>query len=115
MHYRAPIPEKAARHVVVDLLASGQVAGMNAWARSPGRRARGPKRRSGGETAYRAHVLNDHRFPRTSLAMSPWDRGVIHLSTLINKGKSKGLLALRRNESEHSVNEFPPAGGNFST
>lgn len=28
MHYRATIPEMMARHVVVDLLASGQVARM---------------------------------------------------------------------------------------
>ncbi len=30
VHYRATIPEMTARHVVVDLLASGQVARMNA-------------------------------------------------------------------------------------
>jgi hypothetical protein len=30
VHYRATIPEMTARHVIVDLLASGQVARMNA-------------------------------------------------------------------------------------
>ncbi len=41
MHDRATIPEMTARHVVVNLLASGQVARMNAgWlvTRSPGSR-----------------------------------------------------------------------------
>ena len=41
MHYRATIPEMTARHVIVDLLASGQVARMNAgWlvTRPPGSR-----------------------------------------------------------------------------
>ena len=41
MHYRETIPEMTARHVIVDLLASGQVARMNAgWlvTRPPGSR-----------------------------------------------------------------------------
>jgi hypothetical protein len=41
VHYRAPIPEMTARRVIVDLLASGQVARMNArWlvTRPPGSR-----------------------------------------------------------------------------
>jgi hypothetical protein len=43
VHYRATIPEMTARHVIVDLPASGQVARMNAgWlvTRPPGSRQR---------------------------------------------------------------------------
>jgi len=41
VHYRATIPEMTARHLIVELLASGQVARMNAgWlvTRPPGSR-----------------------------------------------------------------------------
>ena len=38
MHYRATIPDMTARHVVVDLLASWQVARMKAATRPPGSR-----------------------------------------------------------------------------
>ena len=35
VHYQATIPDMTARHVVVDLLASGQVARMKAVTRPP--------------------------------------------------------------------------------
>jgi hypothetical protein len=65
VHYRATIPEMTARHVIVDLLASGQVARMNAgWSvtRPPGSRPT-LQRFSGtecqdGEAAYLALFLN---------------------------------------------------------
>jgi len=36
VHYRATIPDMTARHVVVDLLASGRVARMKAVTRAAG-------------------------------------------------------------------------------
>ena len=65
VHYRATIPEMTARHVIVDLLASGQVARMKAgWlvTRPPG--SRPPLQRfwetvcQDGEAAYLALFLN---------------------------------------------------------
>jgi len=66
VHYRATIPEMTARHVVVDLLASGQVARMKAGllvTRPPGSRPM-LQRFWGtvcqdGEAAYLALFLND--------------------------------------------------------
>ena len=58
VHYRATIPELTVRHVIVDLLASGQDAGMNAgwWVtRPPGSR---PVCQDG-EAAYLALFMND--------------------------------------------------------
>ncbi len=66
VHYRETIPEMTARHVIVELLASGQVARMNArWlvTRPPGSRPT-LQRFWGtvyqdGEAAYLALFLND--------------------------------------------------------
>jgi hypothetical protein len=65
VHYRATIPEMTARHVIVDLLASGQVARMNAgWlvTRPPGSRPTLPRFWGtvcqDGEAAYLALFLN---------------------------------------------------------
>ena len=67
VHDRETIPEMTARHVIVDLLASGQVARMNAgWlARPPGSRPT-LQRFWGtvcqdGEAAYLVLFLNDRR------------------------------------------------------
>ena len=43
MHYRATIPEMAARQVVVDLLASGQVARRSPETLISGRSGRSPR------------------------------------------------------------------------
>ncbi len=58
VHYRATIPEMTARHVVVNLLASGQVARMKA-----GRLVTRPGSRPSqdGEAAYLALFLNSRR------------------------------------------------------
>jgi hypothetical protein len=70
VHDRATIPERTARHVIGDLLASGQVAQMNAgWlvTRPPG--ARPPLQRfwgtvyQDGEAVYLVLFLNDRGLP----------------------------------------------------
>ncbi len=65
VHYRATIPEMTARHVIVELLASGQVARMNAgWlaTRPPGSRPTLQRfwgtECQDGEAAYLALFLN---------------------------------------------------------
>jgi len=63
VHYQATIPDMTARHVVVDLLASGQVARMKAVTRPPGSRPMLQRFwgtvRQDGEAAYLALFLND--------------------------------------------------------
>ena len=64
MHYRAPIPEMTARHVVVDLLASGRVARIKAGllVTRPGSRPMLQRFRGtvckDGESAYLALFVN---------------------------------------------------------
>jgi hypothetical protein len=63
VHYRATIPEMTGRHVVVNLLASGQVARMKA-----GRLVTRPGSRPSqdGEAAYLALFLNSRCLLRLS-------------------------------------------------
>jgi hypothetical protein len=61
-HDRATIPEMTARHVIGDLLASGQVARMNAgwlWARGQRSSRFWGTVRQDGEAAYLVLFLND--------------------------------------------------------
>ena len=66
VHYRETIPEMTARHVIVDLLASGQVAQLNVgWLVAWQSASRPPLQRfwgtvcQDGEAAYLVLFLND--------------------------------------------------------
>ena len=99
VHYRATIPEMTARHVIVDLLASGQVARMNAgWFVTGPPGSRPPLQRfwgtvgQEGEAGYRALFIkamclsetDPVTVPCTALLLSAPIMGSVIVSTALN-------------------------------